>query len=148
MMMDGRNVRAKKAALLPPQHAGKSNARLRLEWHCYLTLHRIYMQGNDDIVIGLGAGGLPHTLAPSPYDRVALDCETECEWVNGYLCQGEVKPLPAPNADLRVLQRAATVRTNWIMAHFWISPSHHDIASFDKAVALVERAAQTLSKNA
>ena len=31
------------------------------------------------------------------------------------------------------------------MAHFWVSPGHHDAASFGKAVALVERAAQTLA---
>ena len=147
----------------PPERAmpPRSKARLRLEWQCYLTLHRVYMQNNDDMVLGVGACGLRMGAAPPPYDRVALECEVESEWVNGYLCQGEVKPIAKARAephpryphacartDLRALQRAATVRTSWIMAHFWVSPEHHEIARFDKAVALVERAAQTLSKTA
>jgi hypothetical protein len=67
----------------------------------------------------------------APYDRVAKLCETECPWVRGFKCQGEVLPKPNPSAnslakramypnayarrDLRELQRASTVRTEWIV---------------------------------
>ena len=54
---------------MPQPHWGKSEERLALEWRCYLTLHRAYMQTNDDLVLTVGHGGC--WRVPAPYDRVA-----------------------------------------------------------------------------
>ena len=114
------HVSWRRRAPLPPPHQGKSEARLRLEWECCLTLYRAHVQSTDDIVVVAGAGGCWHV--PAPYDRVAMHCEVECEWVRGYNCQGEALPVPLPARpwalqyprtfalrDLKAVQRASTV---------------------------------------
>ena len=140
---------------LNPAFKGKTEARLRLELDLCLALRSVYLQEYGEVVFSI-AGMCPSVV---PYRCVARIVDVEGGHRHcGYRVQSDLCPLPTPPNEEEVdgggphyrarrLRRmdveGAVVHATWIRSHLlFVSPP----AKFDLGVAMVERAAMTLTK--
>ena len=150
--MPKRNHQGQPILKQPKTHEEETNNNLlRMEAHLHLALASIYMQSSDDIHITLGKDLACEYC--DCYENVLDPKKDICDvYVRGYNSQGRVRPVPdlkkhykSPQ-DFKILDAEAHfIKSTWIYSHFILAPCL-DMYSpdFNKGVALVKRAAETM----